>query len=381
MRVQHLFCSNDLDTFGRFSNSSSCKNDSPSKEAHTVPGSLLVRMFVLLSVLCIVLGVSVVKAADKEPHPDYPNWFLDNSILELQDDLEEAVSEGKKGLMVLYTTQGCSYCAAFIRKSLNNPEIAAQVQKDFIAVGLEIFDDGEMVDPKGVETTIKEFAESEGAGFAPTLLFYDENGKRVLRQIGYQAPERFVQLLDYVANQHYASQSLKSFIEKKIPSTSTYTLKADPLFDQQPYALDRSHFAAQEPLLVIFEKNGCLECDTFHKDVLDSQEVRDTLKKFQVIRLDASDDKTPVVLPDGKKSTSSKWYQQTTFSRYPAIMLFNESGKEVLRTDAEVGHGRMMNSLNFTLEKAYEKNWTYQRFARSKAIARSLKKAGSEQQQ
>jgi hypothetical protein len=34
----------------------------------------------------------------------------------------------------------------------------------------------------------------------------------------------------------------------------------------------------------------------------------------------------------------------------------------------------MMNSVNFVLEKAYKKGWTYQRFARSKAIERRQKK-------
>ena len=34
----------------------------------------------------------------------------------------------------------------------------------------------------------------------------------------------------------------------------------------------------------------------------------------------------------------------------------------------------MMNSLNYMLEATYEKGWTYQRFARTKAIARSLAK-------
>jgi hypothetical protein len=31
---------------------------------------------------------------------------------------------------------------------------------------------------------------------------------------------------------------------------------------------------------------------------------------------------------------------------------------------------RMMNSLLYTLERAYEKQWSYQRFARSKALER-----------
>jgi hypothetical protein len=41
-------------------------------------------------------------------HIDYPDWFED-SFLDLREDLAEASSEGKLGLMVLFTTEGCSY--------------------------------------------------------------------------------------------------------------------------------------------------------------------------------------------------------------------------------------------------------------------------------
>jgi hypothetical protein len=38
-----------------------------------------------------------------------------------------------------------------------------------------------------------------------------------------------------------------------------------------------------------------------------------------------------------------------------------------------------MNSLNYVLEGAYEKGWTYQRFARSKAMEKFQKEEKKEQ--
>ncbi len=183
--------------------------------------------------------------------------------------------------------------------------------------------------------------------------------------------------MDYVAGDHYQTQTLRDFLATKLPrdtDKNTYAkLKADVLFDEAPYILDRSQFAASEPLMVIFEKTGCTECEEFHKDVLTIKDVRGTLKQFQVVRLNATDNKTPVLLPDGKRITPSQWYDQSAFTRLPALMFFNESGKEVLKTDALVLHHRMMNSLNYVLEKAYKKDWTYQRFVRSKSLEASLK--------
>ena len=36
----------------------------------------------------------------------------------------------------------------------------------------------------------------------------------------------------------------------------------------------------------------------------------------------------------------------------------------------------MLNSIGFVLDRAYEKQWTYQRYARSRAIARRLEASG-----
>jgi len=351
-------------------------NSSPPKIKH--------RMFLirLLVIGLISIGFTVSAATkdfeDSNPH-SYPEWFIDSPFLDLEEVNNDAVRDGKKGLMILYTTQGCSYCEQFIKRSLGNPEIAKLVQEKFDSIGLEIFDDTEVVTPTGTTMSVKHFAKKEGVGFAPTLLFYDKNGKRVLRQIGYQAPQRFLHLMDYVADDHYQSQSLRDFLATKLPKEpveDTYSsLKADILFDEPPYMLDRSRFAASEPLMVLFEKTACNECEEFHNDVLKLKNVREALQGFQIVRMDVNDAKTPVLLPNGKFSTPAKWYKQSSFSRLPAIMFFNETGALSLKTDAYVLENRMINSINYMREKAYLKDWSYQQFARSKGIERSQQQA------
>ena len=152
---------------------------------------------ITLSLLSLNLGTWVTAAAASGKFNDgeytqvvYPDWFND-SFLDLREDLAEAVAAGKRGLMVFFSTEGCSYCGLFVRESLNNPAIAAATRERFAAVGLEIFSDAEMVDPRGAPMRVKEFAAAEGVEYAPTLLFYDEDGQRTLRAVGYQSPARF----------------------------------------------------------------------------------------------------------------------------------------------------------------------------------------------
>ena len=303
----------------------------------------------------------------------YPDWFND-SFLDLQEDLKEATAAGKQGLMVFFSTEGCSYCGLFLRESLGNPAIAASVQARFAAVGLEIFSDAEMTDPAGTPLRVKQFATAGGAEYAPTLLFYNADGRLAFRAVGYQSPARFQAILDYVADGHYRTTNFRDFLQQRQPGISVSSaapLKDDPLFSRPPYVLDRSRFEAERPLLVIFEQRGCEECDSFHRDVLAVEEVRALLQRFEVVRLDAQDDRTGVLAPDGSRLTPAGWFKQANFTRVPALMFYNEQGEQVLRTDALVKRQRMTNSCSFVLEKAYEKGWTYQRLARSKAIERA----------
>ena len=309
-------------------------------------------------------------------HIDHPDWFIESPFLDLSEDLNKATSNGKKGLMIFFTTEGCSYCDLFIRLSLRDPEVATIVQKNFDSIGLEIFDDIEMTTPEGILTSVKQFAKKEGVEFSPTLLFYGKNGKRILRLIGYQSPERFKSIIGYLADDHYQSESLTIYLSRQKDlkqnkdDLNNAALINDPLFEQPPYALDRSHFPAYQPLLVIFEKTSCSECINFHTSVLALPDVRETLKQFEIVQLSAEDDKTPILAPDGQQITPAHWYKQTSLSRVPALLFFDKRGNEVLKTDALVLHQRMINSLNYVLEQAYKKDWTYQQFARSKAIER-----------
>lgn len=339
--------------------------------AHLLSSSVLV-----CALLSLTAG-STLQARDFDDaqpmHIAYPEWFKD-SFLDLQEDTQEARGEGKVGLMVLFTTQGCSYCDMFIHRSLGDPHLASLVQSHFHALGLEIFSDAEMLDPRGIPFRVKEFAKREGAGFAPTLLFYGEDGELLYRGVGYHSPERFRMVLDYLIGGHYVRASFRDYVAGReasaAPRQSTYRLRPDPLFASPPYALDRSHFPAQRPLLVIFEAEGCADCPVLHQQVLALSEVRELLERFEVVRLDARDGKTPVLAPDGNRTTPAEWYADLGFSRLPALLFFEERGKEVLRTDALVLRQRMLNALMYTLERAYEKGWTYQRFARTKGIER-----------
>jgi thioredoxin-related protein len=313
-------------------------------------------------------------------HVAHPDWFVNDPFVDLETIRVEAQTEGRQGIMVLFTTQGCSYCDAFVRRSLGNPQLASRLRAQFASVGLEVFDDTEMTSPSGQQLPIKQFAETEGAEYTPTLLFYGDDGTRILRVVGYQSPERFGRILAYLSEEGYRTESLRDYLARDArPVNDRGEMRDDPLFMTPPYALDRSRLPAQKPLMVLFERPGCEACDAFHSDVMALKEIRELLERFEIVRLDATDAKMPVMAPDGARTTAADWFETTEFTRLPAMLFFDENGKEVQRTDALVMRQRMMNTLNFVLERAYEKGWSYQRFARSKGIERARQRAQSMQ--
>jgi hypothetical protein len=91
---------------------------------------------------------------------------------------------------------------------------------------------------------------------------------------------------------------------------------------------------------------------------------------MEVVRLDATDADTPVLTPEGRRTTPAAWYADLGFTDLPALAFFSEDGRNVLQSDALVLASRMTNSLGFLRERAYERGWTYQRYARSQSMAR-----------
>ena len=310
-----------------------------------------------------------------ERHVGHPDW-MDPGIVDIESDLETASEDGRFGVFILFTTQGCSYCAEFIRASLGDAQLQQRVRQHFVPIHLEIFDDALMTDHKGNELPIKHFAEQHRAEMAPTLLFFRPQAGLVFRAIGYQSPERFAHMLDYVLQGHYAQTRFGDYLRQQTPVTSSdrsVPMRTDPLFEKPPHALARSAaLAAQQPLLVLFERPGCAACEVFHEGVLADPEVRALLGRFEVIRLDATDDASKLMRPDGQIATPAAWFDESGFSRTPALLYFNETGQAVFRTDAVVERKRMLNATGLVLDRAYEKGWSYQRYARTKAIERNL---------
>lgn len=293
----------------------------------------------------------------------YPDWFTD-SFLDLGEDLDEALAQGKKGIIVYFGQKDCAYCEALMEVNFGREkDIVAYTRRHFNVIPIDIWGSREVVKMDGGESRESAYAEEEQTNFTPSMLFYTAGGALALRLRGYYPPYRFRAALEYVVGGFYERESLRDYLARADPPPKFEIgdINEEDFFDGPPHALDRSRFAAKKPLAVFFEQNDCHACDILHSEPLQDDEARRLLQGFQAVQLDMWSD-TPVLTPDGRRTTAVEWADSLGIFHAPTVVFFDEAGTEIIRIDAVVQVYRLRGVLDFVLRKGYLDAPTYQRW-------------------
>lgn len=333
---------------------------------HSILSAFFIQLFLLL-----VPAVAIAASADidtrsvfdDQPLDDdlvMPDWFK-VSFLDLQEDLDEAVKNGKQGLIIYFGQKRCPYCKAHLENNWGQKDILSYTRKHFDVIHINILGQKEVVGLDGNDYTEKEFAIAFETNFTPSLVFYNREGKLVLRLVGYRPPYQFRAALEYVADGHYRQEEFADYLARAEEAFSfgKDTLNTHEAFLPPPYALDRSHFPAQRPLLVMFERRHCHACDVLHAGPLSDPRINKLLQQVDVVQLDMRSD-TPVLTPAGKKLTAKKWAEQLQLDYAPTLIWFDEQGKEIIRIDSVVWFYRLQNVLTYVNTKGYLQFPTFQ---------------------
>ncbi|MCG6968110.1 MAG: thioredoxin fold domain-containing protein [Chromatiaceae bacterium] len=283
----------------------------------------------------------------------YPDWFK-NSFLELDDDLKEAIAAGKKGIIVYFGQKRCAYCKMLIERNFTTPDIVKYTRENFDVIPIDIWSPESVTTPGGESLSERDYAQQLGTNFTPSLVFYDVDGHVALRLRGYYPPYQFRAALEYVADGHYKRENFATYMARgdKTLRFEPGDLIEEPFFAQPPYNLDRSHFPAELPLVVFFEQGDCHACDILHTEPLRRTTLRKLFDRFDSVQLDMWAD-TPLVKPDGTRSTARDWAKELGIFYAPTIVFFDEQGKEIIRVDSVVHFFRLRNVLNYVVSRGY----------------------------
>ena len=289
--------------------------------------------------------------ADPLTHPD---WFK-LSFLNLRDDLDEAVEGGKRGLIVYFGQKFCPYCRALMESNFGRIDIERYTRAHFDVVAINIHGSRPVTDINGEVISEKALAEREDTDFTPALLFYDTEGREALRLRGYYPPYKFRAALEFVAGGHYKKERFSAFLARANPpgAFDDGDLNEEPFFTPPPYALDRSRFPAENPLIVFFEQTECHACDVLHSKPLRSPEIQRLLGNFDTVQLGLWSD-SPVITPEGRRTTARQWAEALDLFYTPTLIFFDQNGQEIMRVDSLVYLYRLQRVLQYVTSGAWQ---------------------------
>lgn len=324
---------------------------------------------VKLSILLSFLLATAVKAktegslSEGMVNPGYeeqPEWFK-NSFLDLDDDIEETRDAGKR-LMLFFYQDGCPYCKKILEDNFGQRDIAEKTRKNFDVVSMNIWGDRD-VSFGDINTTEKDFAARLKIMYTPTIIFFNEEGKPVLRTNGYYHPAKFNAALDYVLERHDKKEKFRAYLARVSPVKTTGKIYKNIETVKSPYDFSKP---SDKYRLVMFEQKQCSECDELHQDVLNRKESVEQLNKFNVSVLDMwSGEK--LVRPDGKTSSIKDWAKQLNIQYAPSMVYFNPQGKEVFRSDAYLKAFHIQSVMDYVSSGAYKKQSNFQRYIDARA--------------
>lgn len=330
---------------------------------HRIPASH--TLFVLL---LVILGP--VHAADAPRgsfsgavQTTYPDWFKP-SFLDFREDIADAAARDRRYMLFVHQ-DGCPYCNRMVEVNLAQKDIETTMRRHLDVVEINMWGDREVVSVDGETFSEKRFARALGVQFTPTLIFFDEAGRVALRLNGYVPPAEFRVALDYVTRRVDREMSYRDYLARRAPPPAPGRLIQEPFFSEPPHDLAAAS-AAGKPLAVFFEQTECPNCATLHDDVLAVPETRAELAPFHAVQLDMWAD-TPLVAPDGRRTTAREWARQLDIAYAPTVVLFDPKGREVIRSEAWFKAFHTASILAYVSSGAHRTQPSFQRYISARA--------------
>lgn len=157
----------------------------------------------------LVLACAVLAAAP--PAPAAAQELFAVASRDLARDLAVANAAGK-GLLVMFETADCPYCAEMRRKVFARPSVLSFYRPHFADVAVRL-DSGEALrDPLGASVPAAQLARRYGLAGTPGFAFFDAQGRLIARHQGALAGAAdFISLGRYVRAGAYETQSFAAW--------------------------------------------------------------------------------------------------------------------------------------------------------------------------
>ena len=324
----------------------------------------------LLAVFLLFIGQALAaegEAYSPSPHAiDIPKWFTE-SFLDLREDIRDAARQ-KKRLLVYFGQDGCPYCKALMKVNFGEKDIVDKTRRHFTPIAFNLWGDREVTWIDGRKMTEKELGRLLRVQFTPTLLFFDEEGRVILRLNGYSPPEKFRVALDYASLRMEKRQSFVDYLAGLPPDQAGRGLVAQPFFEPGAPDLPRILKSSARPVLVLIERASCRDCAELHREGFARPEIRELLSRFKVVQIDLLGERK-VVTPEGRPASEREWSRTLQVVNTPSFVFLDSTGKEVFRAEGYMRPFHLASVLDYVAGGAYRDEPSFQRFIQKRADA------------
>ena len=159
------------------------------------------------------------------PH-EAPSWFKE-SFLDIADDVDEATEAGKH-VLLFFQLNDCPYCDRMLEEGFEAEPLTSYIRQHFDTIAINVRGDREIAFSEEISVSEKQLSEILKVAATPAILFLDQDNQTVVRVNGYRAPERFKQILEFVATRSYQSSNLADYLQAKL-DRNVYQLRPNPL--------------------------------------------------------------------------------------------------------------------------------------------------------
>ena len=330
----------------------------------------------LVAATVVIATCIAVPAAAQVASPqaiDIPRWFTE-SFLDFKDEVAEAARAGKR-VLVYFGQDGCPYCKALMQANFGRGAVAekitAKTRANFVAIAINIWGDREVSWLDSTRASEKELARRLAVQFTPTLLFLDTDGRIVLRLNGFQPPERFGPIIDWVADRQDRSESLAEYLAARDATAPVQPAPSGTYLMRDPAALARR--PGGKPLVVLFESERCAPCAEMHREAFRRATILPLLARFDIARL-VPGQPARLVTPAGPPAEARAFARDLQIALHPTVVFFDAGGREAFRFDGYMRPFHVESAFDYVASGAYTREPQFQRFVQERAEA--LRKAG-----
>ncbi len=284
-----------------------------------------------------------------------PDWFKE-SFLDIADDVDDATDAGKH-VLLFFQLNDCPYCDRMLAECFQAEPLRGYIQQHFDTIAINVRGDRDIAFNEEISVTEKELSDILKVAATPAILFLDQDNKTVVRVNGYRAPERFRQVLEFVATKSYQTTRLGAYLQARLDD-DVYQLRPNPLFSKT-----RDLSSIDGPLMLIFEDGSCYDCNEFHDGILAHELVRKEIEAFTIVRLDASSTET-IIDVFGNKTTPAELARQHEMIYRPGVLAFDD-GNLVRRHDSLTFPHHFKESMRYVAGKHYQET-DYQSYSQQR---------------